>query len=69
MSQPAEGPLRAYVDRRGAKGRTGEGGGGGAEGSPHSLFLLEAHVQPSHLQGSEQVQEPPGGRGGGHKKG
>lgn len=36
---------------------------GGAEGSPHSLFLQEAHVQPSHLQESEQVQEPP--RGGG----
>lgn len=46
----------------------GRGGGWRAQrGPPHSLFLQEAHVQPSHLQESEQVQEPPGG--GGHRKG
>ena len=35
MSQPAEGPLRAYVDRRGAHGRTE----GGRRGVP-TLTLL-----------------------------
>lgn len=45
------------VDRPCALGSTA--GRGRAEGSPHSLFLQEVHLHPSHLQESAQVQEPP----------
>lgn len=31
----------------------------GQGGVPHSLFLQEVHLHPSHLQESVQVQEPP----------
>lgn len=47
------GSLHIAVDR------LGEQRGRGQRGSPHSRFLQEVHLHPSHLQESAQVQEPP----------